>query len=198
MQSNVDVLAFLKRVMQRNTQHYQSDFQYDVARLMAAVQAHSKEERTFYWMSRPCGTWCLNEREVFIRETEAHTIWIYYEGEADKIKAYRVTVTGQQDGVPVGDIFPISYKEQVQRVKANAVHAAAVTLLFESGQTITLPYEEVTGNYPRIINQYGTIRQICYRPEIEAELSAVITAEHRVQNGRTHRTPKKAIPSNIR
>ena len=67
MQENVDILAFLEEVMHTNTKSYQGDFQYDVKKLTAAVFAQDKEDRSFLWMSRPLGTWCLNEHSVFIQ-----------------------------------------------------------------------------------------------------------------------------------
>lgn len=198
MQKNVDILAFLEKVMRRNTQHYQSDFQYDAEQITAAAQDQNMEERAFYWMSRPSGTWCVKEREVFIQESESHTIWTNYEGDADHIKAYRVVVSGHCEGVPVGDVFPINYKEQVQRVKKTAVHAVAVALTFESGQSMTLPYEQVSGHFAGIISQYGNIQHIHYLPESEAELSSIISAEHRCQKGQSRKPPGKPAPAQTR
>lgn len=79
MERQIEIIPFLSRVVQENTHAYQEDFDYDVRKITRAVQESNMEDRTFYWMSRPCGTWCVKERNVFLRETEEHAIWTYYE-----------------------------------------------------------------------------------------------------------------------
>ena len=85
MQKEIDLLSFLSRVTEKNTKHYRSDFLYDSRKLQEAAQAAAPEERRFFWMSRPSGTWCVLEREVFIRGSSAHNIWTYYADEPEPI-----------------------------------------------------------------------------------------------------------------
>lgn len=187
MEENIDVLTFLENVMLKNTHSYREDFQHDIKKLTAAVLVQSEEERSFLWMSRPCGTWCLTERSVFFKESTEYDIWMHYENEADTIKAYRVVVTGQDNGRPIGKVYPIDYKSQVQRIKRNAVQTEAITLTFAGGQTITFPYAEVEGRFGRIKDQYGRIEKIRYVAKNEHELEAVISVD---RNHIKHR-PKK-------
>ena len=90
MQKEIDLLSFLSRVTEKNTKHYRSDFLYDSRKLQEAAQAAAPEERCFFWMSRPSGTWCVLEREAFIRGSSAHNIWTHYADEPEGIIAYRV------------------------------------------------------------------------------------------------------------
>ena len=180
----VDVLAFLSGIVQQNTQHYQCDFDYDQATLRQAANESDMENRVFYWMSRPNGTWCVKEREVFLRDSEAHTIWTYHEAEANKIKAYRVSVTDEERGKVLGIVYPLNYKEQVQRVKQVALPVVTAQITFESGRTITLPYEEWTGHHISIMDRYGPIERVRYAPENEAELAHILMMEHRIQMGK--------------
>ena len=69
MEKKIDIIPFLQGVVEENTQHYQSDFAHDEARLTAAMLEISREKRTFLWLSRPCGTLCVPEREAFIKES---------------------------------------------------------------------------------------------------------------------------------
>ena len=71
------------RVTEKNTKHYRSDFLYDSRKLQEAAQAAAPEERCFFWMSRPSGTWCVLEREAFIRGSSAHNIWTHYADEPE-------------------------------------------------------------------------------------------------------------------
>ena len=88
MQKEIDLLSFLSRVTEKNTKHYHSDFLYDSKNLQKAAQAVSPEERCFFWMSRPSGTWCVLEREAFIRGSSAHNIWTHYADEPEGIIGY--------------------------------------------------------------------------------------------------------------
>ena len=53
-----DILQTLKAVLLENTASYQTDFEYDIATLQEAAKEPKIEDRTYYWLSRPCGTWC--------------------------------------------------------------------------------------------------------------------------------------------
>ena len=56
---NVDVEQCLRSVMERNTKHYQSDFEFDVGSMERIAQTKHPERTPLYWMSRPSGTWCF-------------------------------------------------------------------------------------------------------------------------------------------
>ncbi len=145
MQKEIDLLSFLSRVTEKNTKHYRSDFLYDSKNLQKAAQAVSPEERCFFWMSRPSGTWCVLEREAFIRGSSAHNIWTHYADEPEGIIAYRVNVIGEKGRIVVGTVHPLDYREQVRRVLTHAIPATLVTLRYESGLTVTSPLRTTHG-----------------------------------------------------
>ena len=186
MTPKVDVLAYLEQVVQQNTQHYQSDFVFDQSTLYQAAREANMEDRVFCWMSRPTGTWCVKEREVFLRDSNAHSIWTYYADTPERICAYRITVTGLENGKVMGRIVPLNYGEQVRRVQAHALPVKAVTLRYESGYTITIPYDEYHRSIPTILPRHGGIQSVRYEPESEGELARVLMEEHRIQTG-THK-----------
>ena len=50
-------------------------------------------------MSRPSGTYCFRERDVFLKGTQQHNTWKFYgEQTRAKILAYAVELTGTQGG----------------------------------------------------------------------------------------------------
>lgn len=194
MGNTIDLIPFLARVMEVNTRAYRSDFSDDVEKLTRATQEPNMEDRVFYWMSRPTGTWCVKEREAFLRGTGAHTIWTHYADQPEGIKAYRVTVTGRENGRIVGSVVPLDYREQVRRVQSHALTAFTMTIQYESGRTITVPYQENPQQIATILPGHGGIRRIRYAPENEAELARVIMEEHRWQTGKVKKPTAKRRP----
>ena len=91
MEKKADIIPFLEGIVEENTRSYQSDLKLDERILQAAMLEVRQENRTFLWMSRPCGTRCLLEREVFLRETSAHITWTHYDYDAEYIKIYQGT-----------------------------------------------------------------------------------------------------------
>lgn len=104
-----DLAAFLSEIVSENTKRYAEDLQYDIRRLFHAAKKPNMEDKSFYWMSRPNGTWCVKERNVFLQGSSEHSIWMYYGYEAEKIRAYRIVVTGiSHDGTAVcGKVYPL-------------------------------------------------------------------------------------------
>lgn len=78
MGKEISLIAFLDEVVSRNTQHYKSDFELDAQKLRDALDSPNQDERVFYFMSRPNGTWCVLERDAFLRESDGYKIWTHY------------------------------------------------------------------------------------------------------------------------
>lgn len=196
MEKKIDIIPFLAGIVAENTRSYQSDFTYDEARLTAAMLEPSQENRTFLWLSRPCGTWCFLEREVFIRESTAHIAWTHYDYDAAYIKAYRVIVApGREGAFVLGQVKPLNYGEQVKRVKQNAIHAEMVALTFADGTELEIPYAAYSGSFRGLINAHGRIERIHYKPGNEDELACVLQMERMISTVKKKRPGKKKPPT---
>ena len=129
--------------MKKNTLSYQGDFTYDRKDLedaAAGADALPFRERTYLWMSRRCGTWCLKEWRVYLMETAAYNIWTYYgDGRSERILAYIVEVTGLEDGKVIGNLYPLDYREHVEYVRKVSVPVEKVRVVYENGEY----YQEV-------------------------------------------------------
>lgn len=137
-----DVLAVLNEIMRHNTESYQEDFITDKEILTEAAEENDKFDRRFLWLSRPCGTHCLKEKEIFLKDTDANTTWRYYDEQSeDKIIAYAVEIDGFKDGVLKGDLYELDYHESANYVRNNAVPVVSVKLTYENGKEISVPYE---------------------------------------------------------
>ena len=195
MEKKIDILPFLEEIVEKNTQLYQSDLLHDEKRLQHAMLETHQENRTFLWMSRPCGTHCVLEREVFMRGTGAHTIWTGYEYEADKIKAYRIIVDpGYMGAFVLGKIHPVDYGAQVQRVIRNAVPVHSVELTFEDGEHVTLSYEDYRRQICGLYDIHGRVETVWYAPENKLELSCILQAERTISTAKK-RSPRKKKPA---
>ena len=69
---DVDVIASLEAIMKQNTAFYQSDFDIDKRILLEAAARPVAEDKRLLWFSRPSGTCCVRERDVFLKDTNAH------------------------------------------------------------------------------------------------------------------------------
>lgn len=195
MEKQIDILEFLSHVVEENTQHYQSDFAYDIKSLLAAAMEQTAEKRCFYWMSRPCGTWCVLEREAFLRDTVAHAIWTYYANASEGIKAYRIVVNAVGDNeLLIGDVYPLNYQEQVRRVIDAALPVRQVSTQFQDGTTLCLPHADYLAQRRFLILEHGEIEHIDYVPESESELAHVISMEHRIEQQPRQKRPSRAVP----
>ena len=129
---NVDVLASLEAILKQNTGFYQSDFDIDKQIIAEKAASPSKEDKTLLWLSRPSGTYCFRERDVFISDTAPHNTWRYYKEQSrDPILAYAVELTGTEGGKIKGNLYELDYEKHYERVKDNTLAAGTVTLMYE-------------------------------------------------------------------
>lgn len=149
-------------------------------------------------MSRHCGTWCLREREVFLRGTGAFSTWTYYEEDAASIQAYRVVITSRREGTVLGDVFPLNYAEHVRRVKENALPVQFVTVSFEDGNIITMEHSAYCRDKDTLLARHGRMIEINYFPESEAELTRILMLEHRFEQPKRGRVKEPNVRKTVR
>lgn len=183
MGKEISLIAFLDEVVSRNTQHYKSDFELDAQKLRDALDSPNQDERVFYFMSRPNGTWCVLERDAFLRESDGYKIWTHYANMPAGIEAYRIVITGQCGTAPMGYVVKLNYREQVQRVIKAALPIENVELSFYSGKKVRIPLEQYRRHREEIFFEYGAILNFRNCPQSEAELYRIISMEHRLQKG---------------
>lgn len=131
---NVDVLAALEQLMRQNTAFYRKDFEIDKEIIRQAAASDRAEDKTLLWMSRPSGTYCFRERDVFLQDTRQHNTWRFYgEQIRDRILAYAVKLTGKVGGKIRGNLYELDYPRHFQHVTTEAVQADTIILHYEKG-----------------------------------------------------------------
>lgn len=131
---NMDVLAALEQIMRQNTAFYQGDFEIDKEMLRQAAASDKAEDKTLLWMSRPSGTYCFRERDVFLQDTRQYNTWKFYgEQTRDHVLAYAVELTGKVGGKIRGNLYELDYQKHFRHVIAEAVKADNLILHYEKG-----------------------------------------------------------------
>lgn len=143
---NVDIIKSLKAIMQTNTKNYQSDFNMDIKTLTKAVKKHNYEDKIYLWMSRPEGTWCLQEGDTFIKGTWEYNTFCYYgENTRDKILVYAVEITGMEKRRVMGNIYKLDYQKYYRHVKEVSVERGDVKLIYKNGERMQAAEKHITG-----------------------------------------------------
>lgn len=132
---NVDVIASLEAVMKQNTAFYQSDFDIDRRILQEAADRSGDTDRRLLWFSRPSGTCCFRERDVFLKDTRQHNTWRFYgEQTRDTVLAYLVELTGTERGKINGNLYVLDYPQHFREVAEKSIPADNYTLIYEHGE----------------------------------------------------------------
>lgn len=175
----VDLIETLKTIVETNTKYYRSDFQYDAEILTNAArngEGAGAKERTFLWISRCCGTWCLRERNVFLRGSMEYEIWRFYgEQDSEGILAYGIEVSGIRSGTVAGRLYELDFKKHVRHVIDTALPADYVKLLFEFGSR----FQSAGKPIPKQDLELGKLISYTVVPNNQNQLAALLRQEHR-------------------
>ena len=120
--------------MRQNTAFYRNDFEIDKEIISRAAASDKAEDKTLLWMSRPSGTYCFRESDVYLQGTRQHNTWKFYgEQTRDRVLAYAVELTGKVRGVIRGNLYELDYPQHFRHVAAEAVQADNIILHYEKG-----------------------------------------------------------------
>lgn len=181
-QTPIDITEFLTKVVKEHVKECPFDLEYDIAALAHTATEIHEQDRTYYWMGLQCGTRLFKERSVFLMGSQSYQIWLHYASSASTIRAYRVTVTGLEDGKLMGYVCPIQYAAQVKRVYESARPIATVKLTFPDGYEAELPYQGWSDHKQALQETHGNYRRILFQPANEDELAQVLQREHQTQD----------------
>ena len=174
---NVDVIASLDAIMRQNTAFYQDDFDIDKRILQEAAARPGAEDRKILWFSRPSGTCCVRERDVFLKDTRQHNTWRFYgEQTRDTVLAYLVELTGKENGKLKGNLYELDYEQHFRRVIEKSVPADNYTLVYEHGERSIPAGQYFDGNPDP---QLGKFERFEAQPNDPEALRGVLMEEQR-------------------
>lgn len=152
---NVDVIAALSEIMRQNTAFYQSDFDIDKGIIQRAAASDQAVDKTLLWMSRPSGTYCFRERDVFLKDTRQHNTWCFYgEQTHDKILAYAVELTGTKDDIIQGNLYELDYQQHFRHVIDAALPVSMRRRFYEHGSRDIPAEQYFDGSPDRVLSDF--------------------------------------------
>lgn len=174
----VDILDSLGQIMELHTQHYKDDFDLDKELISKLAVLGEPEDRRLLWMARPCGTYTLQEREVYLDGSYANNVWRFYKEQTkDPILAYALSLKEVQGEKVIGNIYPLDYAEHVEQVKRLACPIGKAVVAFEDGINITVSYQD----WKRLIHELTPTRgnpvSMINLPENERKLAMILKRE---------------------
>lgn len=175
---NVDIEKCLRSVMERNTKHYQSDFELDVGTFQQIAQTPVPNKPILYWMSRPSGTWCFQERDLFIRDSQAFHTWQYYKDSRDTILSYAVEITGMSGGHIMGNLYTQDYRAVTKHLEQAAQNAVSVLIRFEGHEeAMRFSYTDYQDNCLAIHARFSKAETFRLEPEDPQKLKDILKSE---------------------
>ncbi|MEY8321813.1 hypothetical protein AAK894_12215 [Lachnospiraceae bacterium 46-61] len=172
---NVDILKSLKAIMQTHTEHFQSDFDIDIKILKQAAKSPTPEDKKYLWICRPAETWCLRERDTFIKDTREHNTFCFYaEQTRDKILAYAVELTGIEKGRVTGSLYELDYQKHYKHVKDASVPAGDTKLIYQNGERTQEAGKRITGDADPDLGKFLNFEE---QPKDPAALQNVLRNE---------------------
>ena len=184
---NVDIIAALGAVVEVNTEHYKSDFRYDMEQFKKAARNPDGDNNRLLWLSRQSGTWCYPERDVYIKDTSAFNTWNGYAtilGDInsymssvivqDRILAYAVNIKGIENGRIKGDLYELDYRNHVREVQRAALPLHTVTTVYKDGAAFTMPHKEHDAKHMSLYYQHGQLQTLTPHTEDAGALRDVL------------------------
>ena len=184
---NVDIVAALGAAVELNTEHYKSDFKYDIEQFKKAALNPDGENNRFLWLSRPSGTYCQTERDTYIKDTSAFNYWngcatILGKDSpfekvivSDRVLTFAVEVTGIENGRIKGNLHEVDYRDHIKQLNRAALPLHTVTATYKDGTTVTLPHKEHNAVHSRLYHQHGQLQTYKPHPQNEDALRIVLT-----------------------
>ncbi|MEN3005978.1 hypothetical protein [Dehalobacterium formicoaceticum] len=157
---DVDIQECLRRVVEENTLYYKTDFEYDIGKLKNTVFFHSP--KNLLWFSRESGTHCFDERQVYLTPTYANHTWLYYQKNAEEIKAFYIEVSDFKEGRALGSLVALDYPSHCEQVKEFMQPAQTAIVTFIDGFKRTFDVGEFEENRDAIQYKYGPYSSVEY------------------------------------
>lgn len=190
---DVDLIDSLTAIMRQNTGFYQSDFEMDKRILEKAISEPETMDRTFLWLSRPCGTYCFKESDVFLKDTPSYNAWQFYgERNHDRMLAYVVEITHHEGEKIMGNLYELDFRRHCKHVADKALTADYVKLVYENGSMKQPVKQSISGEDDL---QLGRLMYFEYQPDDSDAWRHILREEKQNRKGLKQGNFKEHIAS---
>ena len=111
------------------------------------------------------------EGEVYLDGSHENKVWRFYQEQTnDPVLAYAISLKEVRDGKIFGNLYPLNYREHVERMKKLTCPIGNVAVAFADGNVITIPYQERRQLMNRFMPEHGAPKTMTYQPENAPEL----------------------------
>jgi hypothetical protein len=176
----IDPIPFLEEVVKLHVKNYKEDFDLDKSLLRSFAANGGTEDRRLLWMARHSGTWCLRERNVYLKGTREYNTWKFYgEQTGDEILAFAIALKEKRDGHIIGTLHELDYEEHYIRVKECALPATSETYIFDDGTECNGTQKAFAKTMRELTERYGEAPAFVLipHPESETGLDAILRSE---------------------
>lgn len=143
--------------------------------LLEAAEKQEQQDKMFVWLCRECGTWCLQERDVFLKDTrEYNTLKFYREQTTEPMLAFIIEVMNAAATSVIGNVYALNYEEYSHHVVSTALSTKSILFQYEHGCRIR-GLEVIIDGCPDI--EYGEFQSIQHQPHSQEELTGVLRRE---------------------
>lgn len=117
----------MRKIISKNTKLYQSDF--DIDRKKILEELNPQHPKSYIWMSRRCGTQCIDCRIALIRDTSSNIEFLYYaHSKDDSILPYLITPKRLDGDTVMGTMQLCSMEKLLDVVKRNSCEPMEVRI----------------------------------------------------------------------
>lgn len=166
-----NIIDVLHEIMCHHTEHYQSDFEVDKTIFEKAALSDRSEDKHLLWLSYPCGTRCINERQAYIRETYDNSSWAFHNKTGDSVRAFAVEVMGVDGDKIWGNVYELNYYEHCNEIEKNEFESASVNVRYVDGSETEL---EFSYSWNNCIADKESILRTEYLPKDINRLNSVV------------------------
>ena len=198
--TDIDLFPELRKMVDKNTQHYKSDFDIDMDIIRKYAISAEPLDKPLLWISRPSGTHCLRESEVFIKGTHEHSAFCFYaEQTQDKVLACVIVPKRIEGDSVIGDLFEINYREHAALVANKSVEPEAMKFDFEDGTSYTGSFRKA---YDVALSRIETSGQVVHTQtlpkDVEAHASILSDEKNKREKMRATKRDKPSVRDKLK
>lgn len=186
---DVDIYEELSKLVDTHVKHYKEDFDLDQRLIMQAAKSELPEDRTLIWFCRECGTHCIRESQVFVRDTREHTTLRFYAEQSGEDITARIIVPKSVKGKKVmGDVYEVNFRDLAFKVAQDSISPAMTRMAFADGFEQEVPFHKSLRQAELLVQEHGKITSLHVIPVDKEALADLL----KQQKYRRERLPEAA------